>query len=95
VVLQVIWSPRSSDDLEAIRDYILRDSVRYSEMVVRDIIALGYSLADFPLSGRFVPEFPRLRLRERQIYSYRLVYRVHRKWLEIVTVFHQARRLFV
>jgi len=81
--------------LESIKDFISQDSAKYAETVVKDIVALGESLADFPLSGKAVEEFPRLKLRERQVYSYRLVYRVKRGAVEIATVSHQSRKLKV
>ena len=47
-------------------------------------------LAEFPSSGRIVPEFGNRTMREVLWRSYRLVYRLADSNVEIVTVFHGA-----
>lgn len=63
---RVVWSPRALADLEAIASYIAADSPFYASTVVRRIIALTRSLADFPFVGRKVPEFDDQDIRKRQ-----------------------------
>jgi len=48
-------------------------------------------LKEFPLSGRLVPEFPRLPFREVIIYPYRFFYRVTGKTIWIAAVWHGAQ----
>jgi toxin ParE1/3/4 len=50
-------------------------------------------LADFPGSGRVVPEIGRMEIRELILGDYRIVYRHHVGRVEILTVFHGARLL--
>ena len=69
---RVVWSPRALADVEAIASYIAADSPFYASTVVRRIIALTRSLADFPLAGRRVPEFDEQDIRELLVYSYRI-----------------------
>lgn len=90
---EVTWSPRALDEIEGIRCFIARDSLHYSRLVVREIFAMAESIAEFPMAGRAVPEFPRTRYRERLILSYRLVYRIRKGRIEIAAVSHQARIL--
>lgn len=51
----------------------------------------GESLAEFPESGRIVPEFNRPEIREQFIYSYRLIYQIQIDAIYILTVFHGRR----
>lgn len=73
---KVVWSPRAIDDVEAIAEYISRDSLAYAAAVVRRIIATTRSVGRLPLAGRMVPEFSDNKLRERFVYDYRVIYRV-------------------
>ncbi len=48
-------------------------------------------LRDFPESGRSLPEFPDLQFREVIIGSYRFFYRIKKKTVWIVAVWHSAQ----
>ena len=48
---------------------------------------------EFPLSGRIVPELNQEAIRERFIYSYRLIYCIRGKTVTIVAVIHGKRLL--
>jgi plasmid stabilization system protein ParE len=52
------------EDLQAIRDFIGRDSSRYATAVVEQIVAAVDVLDRFPLAGRIVPGHARDDLRE-------------------------------
>ena len=41
--------------------------------------------------GRIVPEFNNKKIRERLVYSYRLVYKINRGYILIVAVIHDKR----
>ena len=90
---EVVWSPEALRDLEAIRDYIARDSAAYADLVVRRIVAAVERLRMFPESGRVVPERTDPSIREVIVRPYRVVYRLHDSTVQIVTVF-RASRLF-
>jgi plasmid stabilization system protein ParE len=79
------------DDLQAIRDFIGRDSPRYATMVVERIVAAVDILERFPLAGRQVPEHSREDLRELVRPPYRIVYRVVGDGVHIVTVFRSSQ----
>ena len=72
----VTWSPEALEDLDAIAEYIARDSAFYASAVVAKIFSSTRVLADFPQAGRIVPEIGDATLRERFVYSYRVIYRV-------------------
>jgi plasmid stabilization system protein ParE len=90
-VTRLRWSPRSVDDLEAIHDFIARDSSRYADLVSRRIVAATERLIQFPEIGRIVPEVGEPRLRELIVRPFRVVYRVRVDLVEIVTVFRGSR----
>ena len=90
---RLIWSPRSSRDLESIREHIAEDSPQYADLVVQRLVAAPDRLLEFPESGRVVPERGQRELREVIIRPFRIVYRLRGETIEIVTVF-RASRLF-
>jgi plasmid stabilization system protein ParE len=92
-VTALFWSPQAERDVLAIRAYIAEGSSQYADLVVRRIVAGVERLADFPESGRIVPEGNDPILREVIVAPYRVVYRRGVAAIEIVTVF-RASRLF-
>jgi toxin ParE1/3/4 len=91
--LEVKWSPEAIEDLESIAEFIVRDSEYYARAVVTEILSVSRNIREFPLMGRVVPEIGDEGIRERFIYSYRLVYRVESKQILIVAVMHGKRLL--
>ena len=90
---QIKWSPEAIEDVEAIAEYISRDSEFYARAVVSKILELARRLPEFPEAGRAVPELGDENIRERFVYSYRLIYRVERQRILIVAVIHGRRLL--
>ena len=88
---QVEWSMEALDDVEAIAEYIARDSAVYAQSVVSKIIAVSRSLNQ---RGRVVPELEDEEIRESFVYSYRLIYRVRGTQVLVVAVMH-GRQLLV
>ncbi len=73
---RVIWSPEAMEDVAAIAEYVGRDSEFYARAVVTKIVEMSRSIERFPWAGRTVPELGDEKIRERFVYSYRVVYRV-------------------
>lgn len=90
---RVSWSPTALDDVDAIAEYISRDSPAYARAVVVKIRDTVRKLKDFPSAGRVVPELADEKIRERFVYSYRLIYRVQNSDVLIVAVVHGRRLL--
>lgn len=90
---EIRWSPQAIADIEAIRDFISRDSPAYGALVAARIVSAVERLALFPESGRIVPELHDPALREVLWRNYRIVYRCRPDCVEIATVFHAARLL--
>ena len=92
-MVRLIWSPRSLRDLDAICEYIARDSEYYARVFARRLLRFIESIPRHPLLGEVVPEYGNQTLRERRFRDYRIVYRVFADRVELVTIFHGARTL--
>lgn len=72
---RVVWSRQAVADLEAIREFIARDSAQYAAAMVERLTSATDRLQQFPQSGRIVPEVGDPELRELLVGSYRVIYR--------------------
>ena len=88
---RVTWSPEAVEDLESIAEYIERDSLFYAQSVVSQILSISRKIKEFPLIGRVLPEIGDENIRERFVYSYRLVYKIEQERILIVAVIHGRR----
>lgn len=91
-MIDIVWSPESLGDLQAIHTYVSEDSPRYADLVVRRIVAAVEQLGQYPESGRVVPERGDPALREIIVAPYRAVYRTRDNLVEVVTVFRSSRQ---
>ncbi len=57
------------------------------------MLEMAESLADFPEMGRIVPELGDKNIRERFVYSYRLIYQIEDSQILIVAIVHGKRLL--
>ena len=90
---QLSWSPEAIEDVESIAFYIERDSPWYAQVVVSKIVAVAGAISDFPDIGRIVPEIGDTGIRERFVYSYRVIYRVEENRILLAAVIHGSRLL--
>lgn len=88
---KVIWAPSALDDIDAIAEYIARDSVYRASLFVSRIIEAADRLQEFPMSGRVIPEIGEQSCREIFYGSYRIMYRVEGSDVWIAGVVHGAR----
>jgi toxin ParE1/3/4 len=89
--MSVVWTRPAARDLELIGDYIARENPRAADRIVRRIRDRTMDLADYPFLGRtgriestrelVVPATPFI-----------VAYRVGDDHVEILAVFHSARR---
>ncbi|MBN4000822.1 type II toxin-antitoxin system RelE/ParE family toxin [Nostoc sp. LPT] len=90
---QVVWSSKALEDVEDIATYISRDSTAYAAAMVQRIIDVTRHLSNFPFSGRIVPEFNDDNIREKFVYSYRVIYGIQGDTLTIAAVIHGKKLL--
>ena len=89
----VVWSPEALEDVDAIAAYIARDSIFYAAAVVEKMLTAAAGLNHLPQAGRVVPELNQPDLRERFVYSYRLIYRIEPQRILVTAVIHGKRLL--
>ncbi|MDP8244821.1 MAG: type II toxin-antitoxin system RelE/ParE family toxin [Candidatus Hinthialibacter antarcticus] len=90
---KIVWSPEAVDDVESIYNFIARDSNAYAKSVVDKIIQTVKFIPDHPYAGRIVPEINQETVREKLVFSYRLIYKISETEILIVTVLHDKRLL--
>ena len=84
----VRWSGPAKRDLKKIFAYIAEDSRYYARHVVQNIVDKSETLEAFPKVGRMVPETNDPNVREIFMYSYRIIYEVTDRDVNILAIIH-------
>lgn len=94
-MVQIKWTNRALNDLHNIYEFIAKDSTRYAQIQIERIQEDVSKLADFPLMGRQMPEFPHSPYREILVGNYRVLYRVEEEQSKVIimAVVHGRRLL--
>ena len=90
--MRVVWSPRAIRRVVEAADFIALDKPDAARRWAEATFAAVERLAEFPHSGRVVPELRRREIREVIHGSYRIIYRVGEEDVFILTVRHGAQR---
>jgi len=90
---KIRWTEKAADNLQAIFEYIAKDSNVYAARFVNSLIEATRKLEKVPKMGRIVPELEEHGFREVIYQNYRIVYRLSRvsDYVEILAVVHSAR----
>jgi len=92
--MKLIWTQEAIDRLIEIKDFISTDSPKRAHEFVDEIIDHAEAmLPGTPFAGRIVPEINNADIRELILKNYRLVYRLNKKSIEILTVFEGHKLL--
>jgi plasmid stabilization system protein ParE len=89
--LPVRFTPTGRSQFLSVVAYIKRDNPRAAQRFRRRAERVLRRLGTHPQSGRPLPEFPDLPFREVLVPPYRFFYRVERKTVWIVAVWHGAQ----
>jgi plasmid stabilization system protein ParE len=89
----ISWSQESLDDIAGIAEYISRNSPYHAGRVVEAFFELSESIAEHPMAGRIVPELGREQVRERFVYSYRVLYEIGLTQIDMLAVIHGRQSL--
>ncbi len=89
----LIWSREALDDIDRVAEYISRDSRYHAQQVVERLFELADELPTHPMLGRVVPELADPNVRERFLYSYRLIYELTTETIRVLAVIHGKRLL--
>ncbi|MBI5047595.1 MAG: type II toxin-antitoxin system RelE/ParE family toxin [Deltaproteobacteria bacterium] len=92
---KVIWSYEATKDLDALAEYIARDSSFYAAAFTQEILDASRTLNELSERGRVVPELDEDNIRELFIREYRLIYSIERPHVVILALVHGARDLKV
>jgi len=87
------WTRTAVEHLLAIYEHIAQDAPLYAQRVVDRITRRSEQIAQFPESGRIVPEYEAPDVREVIERPYRIIYRVKAERVEVLAVLHGAQRL--
>jgi plasmid stabilization system protein ParE len=90
---KIIWSFEATADLEAIADYIAKDSAFYAAALVQEIRDASRSLDQLSERGRIVPELSNPNIRELFVKEYRLIYSIEESRVVILGLIHGKRDL--
>jgi plasmid stabilization system protein ParE len=89
---RVSFAPSAITNLEEIRAWYVDQQVpEVGERLVREIVEAVLRLADFPESGRLVPEFDLPQLREIIHPPFRIIYRLDEERVRVVRVWRSER----
>jgi len=89
--VKVRWTIRAANDLVEIVLFIAADNPKAALMTAQKIRKKLKGLAVHPKSGRVVPEFGNPSIREVLMGNYRIVYRIGKEALHVLTVFEGHR----
>ena len=89
--MRLVWSPLALDRVANIADEIAADSPQAADAWIDTILSAAERLESFPQSGRIVPEVRRKEIREIIEGNYRIIYRVDRDQVSVLTVRHSRQ----
>ena len=93
--MKVHWTDTAEGHLDAIYAYIALDSPEYAKRVIDRLTRRSQQIADFPLSGRRVPEYDADQIREVIEGPYRIIYHIKTDQIDVVAVIHGAMDLHI
>ena len=86
--MRIIWSPLAVDRLSEIAEYIAMDNPAAAEKWVNMVFKKVEELQNFPESGRILPETENKSIREFIYGNYRIIYRVEKGAISVLTIRH-------
>ena len=87
------WTENAIGHLANIYEYIALNSPVYAKRTVDKITRRSEQIANFPDSGRKVPEYDTKDVRELIEYPYRIIYRIKPDQIDVLAVIHGSRLL--
>ena len=89
--MRVHWTNTAIEHLQAIYDYIAKDSPVYAQRMVDRLTKRSEQISSFPLSGRIVPEYEAEDIRELIEKPYRIIYRIKPEQIDVLAVVHGSQ----
>lgn len=90
----VKWTAHAKAQLRHIHDYIAEDSTFYAKRVTEALVQRTVDLDQLPRKGKVVSELNEEEIRERSLYSYRILYEIKSVDLVVVlAIIHKRQHL--
>ena len=90
----VKWTAHAKAQLRHIHDYIAEDSAFYAKRVTEALVQRTVDLDQLPRKGKVVSELNEEAIRERSLYSYRILYEIKADDLIVVlALIHKRQHL--
>ena len=86
--MKIIWSPLAIDRASEIAEYIAQDKPSAAEKWISAVFSKVEQLKSSHKVGRIVPEIRNDQFRELIYGNYRIIYRIEKKQISILTIRH-------
>ena len=86
--MKIIWSPLAIDRVSEIAKYIAQDKPSAAEKWINTVFLKVEQLKSSPEIGRVVPEIKNDQFRELIYGNYRIIYRIEKTQISILTIRH-------
>jgi plasmid stabilization system protein ParE len=86
--MKIIWSPLAIDRASEIARYIAQDKPTAAEKWINTVFSKVEQLKSSPEIGKIVPEIRNDQFRELIYGNYRIVYRIEKEQISILTIRH-------
>ena len=92
--MKVLWTESALSQLQAIHDYIAETSPEFALRMIDRLTRRSIQIAEFPFSGRIVPEYELNEVRELLEWPYRIIYLIDpvQSRVEVLAVVHGSRK---
>ena len=91
--MRVHWTDTALEHLAAIHSYVSQSSPTYAQRLVDRLTRRSQQIAEFPLSGRTVPEFEMAQIREVIEGPFRIIYHIKPDQIDVLALIHGAREI--
>ena len=88
--MKVHLTDTAEEHLDALYTYIAQDSPEYAKRMVDRLTRRSQQIANFPFSGRRVPEYDIDQIREVIEGPYRIIYYIKPDQIDVLAVIHGA-----
>jgi plasmid stabilization system protein ParE len=86
--MKILWSPLAIERASEIAEYIAQDKPSAAAKWIETVFSKVEQLKFSPEIGRFVPEIRNNQFRELIYGNYRVIYRIEKKQISILTIRH-------
>ena len=92
--MTVFWTSTAEEHLDSIYSYIAKDSPQFAKRMVDRLTSRSIQIAEYPLSGRSVPEYEMDQIREVIEGPFRIIYYIKPDQIDVLAVIHATQDAF-